>query len=246
MSEIPKPMQMRIKSLETDIGYQFKDKYLAIRALTHSSYGDGKKSTSKRDLRDNYERLEFLGDRVLGLLTADRLFALGIGSEGAMARKLNALVRKEACAKVARKANLGAYLLISPSEERQGGRDKTSILGDVCEAMMAAIYLDGGLKEAAKFYDRFWKHELANISNQTTKDPKTELQEQVSANGFNLPEYHVIERTGPDHRPIFIVEVVIDGLGKAQGTGKSKKDAERYAAKHFLDMNLLGQTPSDG
>ncbi len=219
----------RLAGLEQDIGYVFKDKDLAITALTHSSYGDGRSKNA------NNERLEFLGDRVLGLLTADKLFAFDNGDEGSMARRLNALVRKETCARVARLVNLGVYLLISPSEDRQGGRDKTSILGDACEAVLAALYLDGGLGSAQEFYDSHWRAEIENVMAKSTKDPKTDLQEKASAQGYGLPEYAVLERSGPDHRPLFVIEVDIAGLGKAKGTGKSKKDAERYAALHLLE-----------
>ena len=123
----------RLNGLEDRVGYIFNDKALALQALTHSSYGDG-----RREVQDN-ERLEFLGDRVLGLLTAEKLFQLNLDGEGAMAQRLNALVRKETCARVARKLGVGDALEISASEEKQGGRDKISILGDACEALLAAI-----------------------------------------------------------------------------------------------------------
>jgi len=229
MTNVSPQMQKRLARLEKDLDYQFKDKALAVTALTHSSYGDGRSKNS------NNERLEFLGDRVLGLLTAEKLFEFTNGDEGIMARRLNALVRKETCARVARRANLGAYLLISPSEDRQGGRDKTSILGDVCEAILAAIYLDGGFVAAKAFYDQFWRDEIDAVMSKSTKDPKTDLQEKASAHGYGLPVYTVLERSGPDHRPLFVIEVDIAGLGKAKGTGKSKKDAERYAALHLLE-----------
>ncbi len=229
MTDISAQMRKRLATFEADIDYVFKDKTLAVKSLTHSSYGDGRKGSA-----DN-ERLEFLGDRVLGLLTAEYLYAFSTSNEGSMARRLNALVRKEACARVARRANIGAYLLISPSEVRQGGRDKTSILGDACEAVLAAIYLDGGLEAAAKFYDKFWRDELSEVTKKSAKDPKTALQERASATGHSLPVYEVVERSGPDHRPLFVVEVRIEGVGAAQGTGKSKKDAERFAARHLME-----------
>lgn len=222
-------MLKRLAGLEREIQQIFKDKHLIVKALTHPSYGDG------RSKSPNYERLEFLGDRVLGLLTAERLFRLHSGNEGSMARRLNALVRKEACARVARRIDLGSYLLMSPSEIRQGGRDKTSILGDACESLLAAIYLDGGMAAAEKFYDLFWREELEAVCNKSNKDPKTELQEKASACGYGLPKYIVTERSGPDHKPLFVIEVDVAGLAKAKGTGKSKKDAERFAAIHLLE-----------
>lgn len=221
-------MLKRLAGLEEVIQFSFQNKQLFEKAVTHPSYGDG------RSKKPNYERLEFLGDRVLGLLTAERLFTVDASDEGSMARRLNALVRKEACARVARKIDLGAYLLMSPSEVRQGGRDKTSILGDACESLLAAIYLDGGMEAAGKFYDAFWQEELEAVFKKSNKDPKTELQEKASACKHGLPTYTVMERSGPDHRPLFVIEVDVPGLGAAKGTGKSKKDAERFAAQHLL------------
>lgn len=222
----------QLTALEGRIDYVFKDKALGMRALTHSSYGDG-----RRTVRDN-ERLEFLGDRILGLLTAARLFDLPDAKEGDMARKLNALVRKEACAKVARAAGLGDALLMSVAEERQGGREKTSILGNVTEAVLAAMYLDGGMPAVEAFYDKYWGDMFAAIANKNMKDSKTELQERAFAACGHEPKYRVTERTGPDHRPLFVVEVSVKTLGSALGTGKSKKDAERYAARHLLESKF--------
>jgi len=217
--------ERRLAGLEARIDYVFTDKALGLRALTHSSYGDGDPR-----VHDN-ERLEFLGDRVLGFLTAERLFLNRTEAEGTMARRLNAFVRKEACAKIGRDIGLGEALLLSPSEDRQGGREKTSILGDAVEALMAAIYLDGGWEAVRSFYDAHWKPQLA----EAPKDPKTELQERAAIRKA-VPRYELIERKGPDHRPLFSVEVEVDGIGKAQGTGSSKKEAERFAARHLLEL----------
>jgi ribonuclease-3 len=219
----------RLARLEASIGYEFKDKDLALLSLTHSSYGDG-----RRKVADN-ERLEFLGDRVLGLLTAERLYDMNLGNEGGMARRLNALVRKEACAEVARLIGLGDVLLISPSEIRSGGREKTSILGDACEAVLAAIYLDGGYSSAQDFYRKFWASQIEKVTKVSAKDPKTELQESASAAGLGSPEYIVLDRSGPDHDPSFTITVNVEGLGKADGQGKSKKEAERMAAVRILE-----------
>ena len=219
----------RLNGLEERIGYAFRDKALALQALTHSSYGDGRKEV------DDNERLEFLGDRVLGLLTAEKLFQLNPEGEGAMARRLNALVRKETCARVARRLGVGDALEISASEEKQGGREKTSILGDACEALLAAIYLDGGFSAAKDFFDIHWAEEITLVTASSMKDPKTALQEKAASKGGEQPIYTVVERSGPDHRPLFVVEVIVDKIGKAKGSGKSKKDAERYAALHLLE-----------
>ena len=224
-----KPEHRRLSMLEKSIGYEFKDKDLALRALTHSSYGDGRRKTP------DYERLEFLGDRVLGLMTAEKLFFLSTEKEGTLARRLNALVRKETCARIARRLGIGEALLISPSEEKQGGREKTSILGDACESVIGAIYLDGGFEAAQAFYDVHWKDDVEAVTNKSMKDPKTALQEKASVANKTLPVYTILERSGPDHKPLFVIKVEVEGIGSAKGTGKSKKDAERYAAIHLLE-----------
>ena len=229
MSDLATQQYKRIKALEAKIGYTFKDRDLAIKAMTHSSYGDG-----QRTVNDN-ERLEFLGDRILGLLTAEALYHHSDASEGVLARRLNALVRKETCAKIARDIGMSDTLLMSASEEKQGGREKTSILGDACEALIAAIYLDGGYGETQTFYKRFWVPILDDVVKKSAKDPKTHLQEKAMARGAHLPTYNVLERSGPDHKPLFVIEVSVEGIGSAKGTGKSKRDAERYAAQHLLE-----------
>ena len=176
----------KLGMIEKRIGFEFKNKDLGLQALTHSSYGDG-----RRDYDDN-ERLEFLGDRVLGLLTAERLFIFNSDDEGTMARRLNGLVRKETCARVARDIGLGDALEISPSEEKQGGREKVSILGDACEALLAAIYLDAGLEAAKVFFDKHWEHEIEAVSAASMKDPKTTLQEKAASQGGQQPVYSII------------------------------------------------------
>ena len=229
MTKIANDRYPRLAALEKKIGYSFKDVSHLVSAMTHSSYGDGQRVTS-----DN-ERLEFLGDRILGLLTADALYHQSIDAEGTLARRLNALVRKETCAKIAREISLGDALLMSAAEDRQGGREKTSILGDACEALIAAIYIDGNYSEAKRFYDKFWMPLLDEVVTKSAKDPKTELQERAMAGQHGLPVYDIIERSGPDHRPLFVIEVRVNGIGAARGTGKSKRDAERYAATHLLE-----------
>ncbi|RKQ71449.1 RNAse III [Litorimonas taeanensis] len=220
----------RLEALFERIGYQFKDVELVQRALTHASYGDGRRNTV-----DN-ERLEFLGDRVLGLLTAKLLFDQTKTKEGIMATRLNALVRKETCARVAQRLDIGSALLMSNSEDKQGGRGKTSILGDACEALMAALYIDGGYSVVEKFYNEHWREELDNVLNQSEKDPKTQLQEFALSKKLAVPYYYVKERSGPDHKPNFIIGVKVEGIGEAFATGTSKKLAERRAAKSLLEQ----------
>ncbi len=218
----------RLKDFQTRIGYEFRDAALLERALTHTSFLNGRKN-----IPDN-ERLEFLGDRVLGLMTAERLYRESDDVEGKLARRLNALVRKETCADIARELDFGAVLKISKSEEKQKGRDKTSILGDACEAVIAAIYLDGGPKAARAFYNRFWEDRFSVTTGANSKDPKTELQEKAVRQGYGQPVYNVLERKGPDHRPNFVVEVDVEGFGTDTGEGPAKKNAERLAASNLL------------
>ncbi len=218
--------QQHEQAFQSHIGYQFTDVTLLRRALTHGSFGDGKV------VADN-ERMEFLGDRVLGLIVAKYLFSDDAkSSEGQMARKLNMLVRKEACAKAARAAEIGAALYISKAEERQGGRDKNSILGDACEAVLAALYLDGGMPVAKVFFDRFWADQIQALSG-PTQDPKSQLQEWALANHHGLPEYDLVSKSGPDHRPEFHIVVRV-AKQSAKGHAHSKQNAERNAAQNLL------------
>ena len=218
----------RLSDFQDRLGYHFTDASILIRALTHSSFINGRKNMHHN------ERLEFLGDRVLGLLTADRLFHDSSDAEGKLARRLNALVRKETCADIARDLDFAAVLRISKSEEKQRGRDKTSILGDACEAVIAAIYLDGGLAAVERFYRQHWAERFEAIIGDSAKDPKTELQERAVHKGYSQPEYRVLSRKGPDHRPVFEVEVIVDGFGSESADGASKKIAERRAAAALL------------
>lgn len=221
-------MSNSIASLEKRIGYTFKDRALIDRAVTHASFGHGRKGST------NYERLEFLGDRVLGLMTAEALFKLfAKADEGALAPRLNALVRKETCADVAREIQLGEALKLAASEERGGGRDKTSILGDACEALIAALYLDGGMAAAQAFYDKHWGPRIDALRNKP-KDAKSELQEWAAKAGHSQPVYRLAERSGPDHRPVFTVTVDVAPLDPAVGEGGSKQAAERAAATELL------------
>jgi ribonuclease-3 len=217
----------QIAELESHIGHTFRDRDLLERALTHGSYGDGRRGT-----RDN-QRLEFLGDRVLGLVAAERLMADFDDDEGALARRFNALVRKEACARAAGRAKVGSALLMSRSTEAAGGRENISILGDACEALIAAVYIDGGLEAARAFFARFWAEELPSVA-EGRRDPKTRLQEWALAQHAVNPTYKLIDRVGPDHRPVFAVEVRVANLDPERGEGQSKQNAERSAAKAFL------------
>jgi ribonuclease III len=219
----------RIEAFEKRLGHVFADRDLIELALTHASHGDGRRRGQSN------ERLEFLGDRVLGLLAADRLYAdFSQLDEGGLAHRLNALVSKTACARVARACGLGEALLLSPAEERLGGRDKESILGDACEAIIGALWLDGGMEAAETFFDAFWGEEIGTLKARP-KDAKSRLQEWAASQGRAAPEYETVDRSGPDHRPVFTVQVAVAGLAPATGEGTSKQTAQRAAAAALLE-----------
>lgn len=217
-------------ALDTAIGWRFTKPLLLTEALTHSSAAEGRRHAAP----DN-ERLEFLGDRVLGLLLAEKLFQLYPSApESALALRLNSLVNRQACARAARRADLGPHLVLSRAEEQAGGRDKETILADACEALIAALYLDGGLAAARGFVDRFWQAELDAQAEQPLRDAKTALQEWAAARGRGTPAYQVLGREGPDHAPVFRVDVRVGAELRASGEGRSKREAERAAALALL------------
>lgn len=217
-----------VAELERRIGHDFADRELFERALTHASVGDGAKK-----VRHN-ERLEFLGDRVLGLLAAERLLALDPDSrEGVLSPRLAALVNGKACARVARRIGLGEALRISGSATKIGARDNDTVLGDACEALMAALYIDGGLEAARAFFLKFWAEEFENVEPRT-KDVKNHLQEWAQGKGLPLPQYEVVSRSGPDHAPVFTVKVSVEGYPDEMGAGRSRQDAEKAAALCML------------
>jgi ribonuclease-3 len=209
---------------------------LLVTALTHPSA-----VTAAESLQHANQRLEFLGDRVLNLLIAERLIERRKNeTEGDLAPRLNRLVKKGACAEAFRHLGLGAFLLLSDSEVASGGRERESTLGDACEAVIAAIYLDGGLGAARKFVEKAWAPQFTGGPAEM-KDPKTLLQEWAQGQGHPLPEYVVIGRSGPDHAPEYEVEVRIAQNGTAAASGPSKRDAERLAAARMLEQ-LKGTT----
>jgi ribonuclease-3 len=218
-----------VETLERRIGHVFADPVLLERALTHASAGAG-----KRDVRDN-EILEFIGDRVIGLLAAERLAELYPASpEGDLAPRLNALVSRKACAEVARAVDLGPALRLSGSETKTGGRDKDSILAGACEALIAAIYQDGGLAAARTVFLNLWATTIAGLGAPRPQDAKTALQEWAQGDGRPLPAYIVVDRRGPDHQPTFTVEVSVQGFAPARAEGRSRQEAEMSAARELL------------
>ena len=221
--------QKNHEQLQVRIGYHFADPDLLDRALTHSSAV----SPGKR-IERSYQRLEFLGDRVLGLVVADMLYRrFPKANEGELSRTLNTLVRKETCAVIARQLKLGPELILGDSEARTGGAEKEAILGDVTEAIIGAIYIDGGLEEARAFIETHFKEFIGD--GQTHRaDAKTTLQEWAQARGLEPPNYQLVERTGPDHAPEFTITVTLGDFEPLSAIGPSKKIAEHKAAELFL------------
>jgi ribonuclease-3 len=216
--------------LEARLCHTFRDTNLLTHALTHSS----------ADARSSNERLEFLGDRVLGLIVAEKLHHLyPEDTEGMLALKLNALVRKEACAAAAAAAGLPEHLILANSEASSGGRSKGVILAGACEAVIAALYLDGGMDPARAFVERYWSGAFATL-NADMRDAKTTLQEWAQARtARTAPVYRLVRREGPDHAPRFVVEVSAGDELPQLGEGGSKREAEQAAARAMLKR--LGQ-----
>jgi len=191
-------------------------------------------ASSKKD-HDN-QRLEFLGDRVLGLVISQALFEADRSArEGQLAPRFNALVRKEACAEVAEQINLGEALMLGRSEMRSGGRRKVALLGDAMEAVIAAVYLDAGFIAAQSLILRLWGDRIFTAQERAA-DPKSSLQEWAQARGLPTPVYKDIGRSGPDHQPIFIVEAVLENGSTAKGEAASKKAAQIQAATALLSQ----------
>jgi len=225
-AELPENHAAEISAI---LDHKFKDRSLLDRAFTHASALSG----ANRGLASN-QRLEFLGDRVLGLVIAERLFSRRTQErEGDLAPRLNRLVNKRACAEAARHMKLGQYLIMSPNEVSSGGRERDSTLGDLCEAVIGALYLDTGITKTRKFIERAFGPQFEAMTADS-KDPKSRLQEWAQGSGQNLPKYKTLSRSGPDHNPTFVVEVRVGSGLTAEGTAKSKQDAEREAAETLL------------
>lgn len=212
------------------LGHKFSDPALLQEALTHRSASHG---------RDNgYERLEFLGDRVLGLCIADMLMeAFPDEPEGALSRRLNALVRQETLAEVAEALGIQDHILVGRAEEDGGARTNPAILSDICEALIAALYRDGGLEVARTFIVANWRNRLEK-SSRPPKDAKSSLQEWAMARKLPLPEYEIAEKSGPDHAPVFTIQVSVRGREPMQASGESKRNAEQKAAALLLEHLL--------
>ncbi len=227
-----------LTSLEARLGYEFRDTGLAIQALTHMS-GAGGDSVRQA----SYQRLEFLGDRVLGLAVSSMLYTgFPHAAEGELSRRLAQLVRQESCAKVGLDWDLGAYIRLGLGELQAGGRGRPAILADVCEALIGAVYLDGGFEAAAGLIARFWTERMLTPPR-PLRDAKTALQEWVQGLGRPPPVYKEIERAGPAHAPAFVVSVAVPGYAAAEGHGPSKRSAEQAAAETFMAREGFGDRP---
>lgn len=216
-----------MKAFQERLGYKFSDPLLLVTAVTHAS-------RSSKTREDN-QRLEFLGDRVLGLVMADALLQEdGQATEGQLAPRFNALVRKEACSDVAREIDLGEVLKLGRSEMMSGGRRKQALLGDAMEAVIAAVYRDGGLDAAREVILRLWRARVQNVEADA-RDAKTTLQEWAQARGQTPPRYIEVERSGPDHAPVFTISCMLQSGQEAQAQAGSKRVAEQMAAKSLLE-----------
>ena len=221
-----------MKELEEKLGYRFKNPDYLKTALTHSSYAN-----EHRSVGDSNERLEFLGDSILGVVVADYLFKHYPDlPEGDLTKKRAALVCEKACCGFSRQMNVGKYLLLSHGEQNSGGRTRSSILADAFESITAAIYLDGGMEESRKFVLRFVLPLLKASKPKTFRDYKTALQEIVQKNPEESLEYVLIGESGPDHDKHFSVEVRLDNNVIGKGGGRSKKEAEQQAAREALSL----------
>lgn len=225
---VPSVTTPDLDAAETALGYRFKDRDLLLWALMHRSAAGGADARS-------YERLEFLGDRVLGLVVAEMLYErYPKEPEGYLARRHASLVRREALARVARKVGLGSFIVMSRGEEDAGGRDSDAILSDACEAVLGASYLDGGLAPAAAFIKAHWPAMMEKDAA-PPKDAKTALQEWAQQRGLPLPAYETLAAEGPDHNPVFTVQVTVQGHAPATATGTSKRAAAQAAAASLLE-----------
>ncbi len=226
-------LSAELRAFQDRLGYQFSRPELLAQSVTHASMSSAN--------RDDNQRMEFLGDRVLGLVMAEALLALDpTATEGQLAPRFNALVRKETCADVARDIDLGAVLRLGRSEMISGGRRKQALLGDAIEAVIAAVYLDGGFDAAKQVILRLWGARVHDV-DADARDPKTALQEWAQARGLRPPRYEEVSREGPDHAPLFTIAARLSTGALEAATAGSKRQAEQAAA-----AALLAKLEADG
>jgi ribonuclease III len=212
--------------LQKAIGYSFKNEKLLQTALTHSSTGE----------QYNYERLEFLGDRVLALVIAGFLFQkFPEEAEGDLAKRLSSLVQGTTLARLSARLSLGEYIVFSPSEREAGGASNDHILADVFEALIGALYLDGGFEPCRTLIETQWQDVLLTMKK-PPMHPKTEVQEWAQSQGLPLPLYEITGQSGPDHAPVFEISMLVKGYAPVVSHGKSRAEAEKIAAREFLKM----------
>lgn len=226
--------QNAITALEQKLGYQFKDKALLDRALTHASVAEGAKK-----IADN-ERLEFLGDRVLGLMVAQWLVeTFNEATEGELSKRLHSLVSRDFCAQVARQLGIGEALRLAAGETKSGGRDNPSILGDATEALIAAVYTENGYQATQALFQPFWASAINSQDHAFATNPKSFLQEWAAQQKMPPPIYKILGRKGPDHAPVFAIELILDGHSPLITQGRSIQDAEKKAALSFIQREGL-------
>jgi ribonuclease-3 len=236
---LSQPRKTAVEKLAARIGHDFSNPELLTLALTHSS------ARVAARLDDNNERLEFLGDRVLGLAVAELLTdAFPKAREGELARIYNQLVRAETCAEIAQGWELGEFILMSGGEAGSGGRRKKTILANTCEAVLGAVFADGGYEAAKRVVRAFWEPQLAGI-DAGAPDAKSVLQEWAQGRRLPLPRYLEVAREGPDHAPRFTAEVQIEGVAPERGQGANKREAEQAAALALLLREGVWQAPQD-
>ena len=212
--------------VEEVIGYKFQDRHLLERALTHSSTGD----------EYNYQRLEFLGDRVVGLVIADALFKkFRSENEGGLAKRHTALVQGSTLAVLGQVHGFNEFILFSDAEKDAGGSQNENIIGDVVESLLGAIYIDGGYGAAQEVILRLWGDNIETLEK-APQDPKTELQEWVQARQLPLPNYKIILKDGPDHSPIFTIQLTVLGYDPITDQGASRRQTEKTAARKMLKI----------
>ncbi len=231
------PAPIELAGLESALGHAFAAPGLLVDALTHPSLAGVSRTVVSRGERvpgQAYERLEFLGDRVLGLAVAEWLLErFPEEREGNLARRHASLVRREALAVVADAISLGHHLRLSPGEQECGGRANLTILADACEAVIGALYLDGGWEVARRFVRQAWEIQI-DATHAPPQDGKTALQEWAQGQGKPLPVYEIVRRSGPAHEPEFEVAVRVEGYPPVHGTGRSRRLAETIAARGLL------------
>ncbi len=219
--------------LERKLSYEFENASLLTTALTHSSYAN----ENKRAGVESNERLEFLGDSVLGVAVAEYLYRRFPGMpEGKMTKLRAELVCEHSLAAMAKELELGGCIILGRGEEKNGGRERPSILADAVEAVLAAVYLDSGFRKAAEIIDRYILKPFEIGEKEMTRDYKTELQENVQRHSGSVLEYVLVKESGPDHDKTFEVEVALNGKVVGRGVGMSKKEAEQSAAKDALKV----------